>query len=229
MPNIRWKGLPGVDAREGRAEARGSRDEYLAGLGGLCRGDGREVRMAGPLDVVTICGTNIGITVRTYRTFPPPFLRRLAGSSAIEAWRGGPCGFGRARAPVIPRAPKNAPVPLTIAVLPCVTCRGAPGTAEPPLSPKAMMVPIGVPSALKISNVCSTKPFRNGVRNCLPGVGRRPEVNPSQIIRECSLGRLAIHGHDIRYDFAWLKVSRAAVVTLGSVANLVTSEMSPRY
>src|SRR5439155_8530698 len=71
---------------------------------------------AGPLDVVTICGTNIGITVRTYRTFPPPFLRRLAGSSAIEAWRGGPCGFGRARAPVIPRAPKNAPVPLTIAV-----------------------------------------------------------------------------------------------------------------
>jgi hypothetical protein len=65
---------------------------------------------AGPLAVVTISGTVIGMMCSTHRPVAPPLTRRFAGSSAMDA----------ARPPVHPpirspftwrRAPRNVPVP----------------------------------------------------------------------------------------------------------------------
>src|SRR5262245_2297084 len=83
---------------------------------------------------------------------PPPFWRRLAGSSVIDAERFRILCGSRA-APYWPRAPRNAPVPPTIAKFPPLWAKGAPGGGGPPFGPKATMVPIGVPSGLRISNV----------------------------------------------------------------------------
>jgi hypothetical protein len=43
--------------------------------------------MTGPADVVRICGTDMGMMCRKKVTFVPPLMRRLAGSSAIDAGR----------------------------------------------------------------------------------------------------------------------------------------------
>ena len=97
--------------------------------------------------MIRTCGTTVGITSRMNRPFPPPLMRRLAGSSVIEAAR----GLLPAPEPAWPRAPRNAPVPPMIAqLLPCNT-DGAPGGALPPASPVAAMLPIGVPSLFRIS------------------------------------------------------------------------------
>ena len=107
---------------------------------------------AGPLRVFTISGRAIGITVSTNRVLPPPCNRRLAGSSDIDAARLGIfCEF--TAWPACPRTPRNAPVPPKIALFPRVTAKGDPGGATPAPRPEAMMLPIGVPSALRISKV----------------------------------------------------------------------------
>src|SRR5437899_702748 len=58
----------------------------LAGFAAVT-GEKSEWNTAGPLAVVTICGTDIGIKWTTHRCDPPPFLRRFAGSSVIEVAR----------------------------------------------------------------------------------------------------------------------------------------------
>src|SRR6266702_2357225 len=51
----------------------------LAGFAAVT-GEKSEWNTAGPLVIVTICGTDIGIKWATYRCVPPPLLRRSAGS-----------------------------------------------------------------------------------------------------------------------------------------------------
>lgn len=62
-------------------------------------------------------------------------------------------------------------MPAMIASFPCVTDRGAPGGAEPPASPEVMIVPIGVPSLFKISNLKLFGPPRAISATACPGVG----------------------------------------------------------
>src|SRR5499427_9575669 len=69
-----------------------------------------------------------------------------------------------------PRAPRSAPVPPTIAQLP-VSPEGCPGGAEPPLIPRVMIVPIGVPSACKISKMFSRIAVRLTSAMARPGGG----------------------------------------------------------
>src|SRR5260370_29832831 len=91
-------------------------------------------RAAGRLTVITRCGRNIGINWRTNLTRPPPLRRRFAGSSVIEAARMGvDCAV--TELPYCPRAPRNAPVPPTIAKLPCVIDNGPPAGGEPAAGP----------------------------------------------------------------------------------------------
>src|SRR5947208_16826410 len=85
----------------------------LAGFAAVT-GEKSEWNTAGPLAVVTICGTNIGIKWTTHCCDPPPFRRRLAGSSVIEEPRNGATPGGLAAVPACPRAPRNAPVPPVI-------------------------------------------------------------------------------------------------------------------
>ena len=74
------------------------------------------------------------------------------------------------------------------------------------------MVPIGVPSLVRISNVES----RRLSARCRLSPGRRrerPEKNPPLVFKKCALGRLAIDGHDVRQDHGVSKVPwRVAVV-----------------
>src|SRR5439155_16525604 len=58
----------------------------LAGFAAVT-GEKSEWNTAGPLAVVTTCGTDIGIKWITHRCVPPPLRRRFAGSSVIEAPR----------------------------------------------------------------------------------------------------------------------------------------------
>src|SRR5260370_15581983 len=128
--------------------------------------------MAGPLGVITTSGRNIGIKYTTYRILPPPFIRRLAGSSVIDSLGLG-IVWGVAPWPNCPRAPRNAPVPPTIALLPWVCARGDPGDGKPtpPPSPAAMMLPIGVLSVFKISNLRSIMEDRVISAIASPGFG----------------------------------------------------------
>jgi hypothetical protein len=45
--------------------------------------------IAGPFGVMAILGRDIGITYSVKTTCPPPFFRRLAGSSRMDAERAG--------------------------------------------------------------------------------------------------------------------------------------------
>src|SRR5260370_10177762 len=82
-----------------------------AGLDAVTREKSLEWVTAGPLAVVMICGADIGIKWATHRCVPPPFWRRLAGSSVMEAarWTATPGGF--APTPLCPRTPTNPPGP----------------------------------------------------------------------------------------------------------------------
>lgn len=82
-----------------------------------------------------ISGRTAGMRRRRIRTVPPPFARRFAGSSAIEAIR---TAFTTRAAALAcsPLAPMNAPVP------PLTAC-GA--------SPPSISRPISWPLALRIS------------------------------------------------------------------------------
>src|SRR5947207_1902525 len=109
----------------------------LAGFAAVT-GEKSEWNTAGPLADVTICGTDIGIKWTIHCCDPPPFRRRLAGSSVIEVPRAAATPGGGATAPNCPRAPRNAPVPPVITKLfPPVTAKGDPGGATPPASPLA--------------------------------------------------------------------------------------------
>src|SRR5437870_5156056 len=69
----------------------------------------------------------------------PPLIRRLAGSSAIEASRElpvAPCGTTNASCPL---APRNAPVPPVIVRVP--SPGGRPGAGGPPAIPFDVMLP----------------------------------------------------------------------------------------
>src|SRR5579859_4255540 len=82
----------------------------LAGFAAVT-GEKSEWNTAGPLAVLTICGTDMGIKWTTHCCAPPPFRRRFAGSSVIEAFRcrdapDTPADGGTA--PTWPRAPRNA-------------------------------------------------------------------------------------------------------------------------
>src|SRR5260370_41853571 len=55
-------------------------------------------------------------------------------------------------------APRNAPLPPTIAWLPCVTANGAPGARLDRDSPTPKMVPMDVLSAFKMSKLDSVRP-----------------------------------------------------------------------
>ena len=93
------------------------------------------------------CRSN-GQTCRTILTTPPPFTRRLAGSSVTEASRG-------VHEPVpaaCPRAPRNAPVPPVTIRLERTNDGGAPGGGAPLKSPWMKMVPTATPPSVKISN-----------------------------------------------------------------------------
>src|SRR5262249_42441701 len=59
----------------------------------------------------------------------------------------------------------------TIALSPRVCDKGAPGGGEPAASPESRIVPIGVPSALKISKDCEIIAFRLVSAMDSPGLG----------------------------------------------------------
>src|SRR5215472_8170160 len=123
-----------------------------AGFDVVTREKSFECTTAGPAAVMTMVGADIGMIVSTHRTFPPPLIRRLAGSSVIDAIRKGTVV---PPLPTIPRAPRNAPVPPTIAQPPFPWAVGDPGEGGPPDSPKATIVPTSVPSLFKISKIFS--------------------------------------------------------------------------
>jgi hypothetical protein len=92
-------------------------------------------------------------------------MRRLAGSSAIDAARPTP------PVPEIwPRAPRNAPVPPTIAQF-ARSVEGVPGGGGLPLNPRLTSVPTGVLSLFKISNTCSRSAVRVTSAIAPPGEG----------------------------------------------------------
>jgi hypothetical protein len=124
----------------------------VAGFEGLTSEKSFEWTMAGPLAVIATSGRDSGITNRTNRTCPPPFRRRLAGSSVIEARRALTAPFNKLFLPPFwPRAPKNAPVPPTIAKFWLATA-GPGGVGDPLFSPVTIILPTGVtPSLCRIS------------------------------------------------------------------------------
>src|ERR1041385_15848 len=86
---------------------------------------------------------------------PPPFWLRLEGSSVMDAVRSEVApGKRTLLTPPWPRAPKNAPVPPTIARLRPPT-GGPGGMGDPLFSPIVIIVPTGVPSLCRNSNVSS--------------------------------------------------------------------------
>src|SRR5271154_5561839 len=133
-----------------------------AGFAALTSEKSLECVMAGPFAVIATSGRNAGITYSVNTTCPPPFARRLAGSSVTDARRMGtaaepsPC----IALPVWPWAPRNAPVPPTIAKL-CDPAGGPGGDGPPAFSPSVMTVPTGVaPSLWRISYVSNRIEFR---------------------------------------------------------------------
>src|SRR5260370_597622 len=84
--------------------------------------------------------------------FPPGRLRRLERSSVIDAAR---TGAEDTPWPDTPRAPRNAPVPPTMAILEDMAASAAPGAGGTllPENPSPTRVPIGVPSSFRISHV----------------------------------------------------------------------------
>ncbi|MSO22948.1 MAG: hypothetical protein EXQ58_06780 [Acidobacteria bacterium] len=95
-------------------------------------------------------------------------------------------------------APVVADMPPTMALLALIKAKGDPGGAEPIVSPKAMMVPIGVPSVFKISTIWSMTPFRSISASASPSIGSRTKDNRLNIKDQCSPDRLAIEGYDVR-------------------------------
>src|SRR5215471_7515849 len=88
----------------------------VAGLDTVTTEKSVECVTAGPAGVVAISGRNIGMTWSTHLIFPPPLILRLDGSSVMDAWRAAVFP-GTAASPPCPLAPRNAPVPPTIARL----------------------------------------------------------------------------------------------------------------
>src|SRR5215469_11067219 len=88
-----------------------------------------------------ICGADMGKTVTILWDFPPPLIRRLAGSSVTDAMRALP-----PPEPDVPRTPANAPVPPMTAKFTPVWDEGDPGGAAPLDSPRAMILPTGFPT-----------------------------------------------------------------------------------
>src|SRR5215831_14371671 len=103
---------------------------------------------------------------------PPPFLRLFAGSSVMDAVRSEVApGKRTLLAPPWPRAPKNAPVPPTMARLRPPT-GGPGGVGDPLFSPMVIIVPTEVPSLCRISNVSSRLEFQVvSAITKIPGVG----------------------------------------------------------
>src|ERR1700747_3584147 len=124
----------------------------VAGFAGLTSEKSFEWTTAGPPAVTAISGRDRGTTNRTNRTSPPPFRRRLAGSSVMEAVRALTAPFNRLFLPPLwPRAPKKAPVPPTIAKF-WPDTDGPGGAGDPLFNPLTIMLPTGVtPSLCRIS------------------------------------------------------------------------------
>src|SRR5258708_15374758 len=128
------KGCPGSTAGTVGPSPVANRDKTspaAAGLDEVTREKSLEWVTAGPLAVVKICGTDIGIKWATHRCVPPPLRRRFAGSSVMEADRWTATPGGGATTPNCPRAPRNAPVPPVITeILPPVKVIGDPSGAS---------------------------------------------------------------------------------------------------
>src|SRR5258708_32242536 len=82
------KGCPGSTAGTVGPSPVANRDKTspaAVGLDEVTREKSLEWVTAGPLAVVTTCGTDIGIKWATHRCVPPPLRRPFAGASVMEA------------------------------------------------------------------------------------------------------------------------------------------------
>src|SRR5258708_37636152 len=153
-------------------------------------------------------------------------MRRLAGSSAIEAAR---MGSVFPPVPSCPRAPRNAQLPPTIAQSPLRTAAGEPGVA-PPLIPRATMVPMGVPSLFRISKIfCRIEGW--AVSAMAPpgaGAGLVMMVCARAAYRPLAGWPLTATMSAKRYSTKKF-LGRTEGVTLGLLAYLEISEMSVWY
>src|SRR5437867_13048922 len=156
------------------------------------------------------------------RPLGPPYLRRLEGSSSMEANRAVKGAF----VTNTPLAPRKAPVPPVTARFQAEPA-GTPGGVSPEVKPEIMIVPTGVPSLWRISTfMTATDPLATSAIPW-PGVGLGPSMTNWPLEIQEPLAGLPFTDTMSATPMNGMKFLIFVLTMLGDVASLEGSARSP--